>query len=171
MDAPDEDPRPLRVEIVGGPGVASESPRSRLRRDVLPIVLSVVLSGAVALGVARYTVENNDRIQRGVGVQQKLSAAYLPLLSTLSNVVACVAPNLCSESQLLRASRAANTATLAALGQGSATVDDLADAVMKTLGAVVRHRLQGKRPSTALVTRASRQFAALQIQISKELDP
>ncbi len=171
LDTPEDDPRPLSVKIVGGAAVGSESPRSRLRRDASLVVLSVLLSGVVAFGVARYTVDTNDRIQQRVAVQQKLSAAYLPLLTTLSNVVACVAPNLCSESQLLRADRAANTATIAALGQGSAKVDDLADAVGRTLEIVVNHRLHGKRPSTALLTRASRQFGALQGQISKELDP
>jgi len=170
LDTPEEDPRPLEVKIVGGAAVPFESPRSRLRQGVLLVVLSVMLSGAVAFGVARYTVDHDDRIQHRVAVQQKLSAVYLPLYSALANVIACVAPSLCSEGELLRANRAANSATVAALGRGSATVDDLTSALERTLRTVVDQRLHGKRPSTALLTRASRQVAALQMQISKELD-
>jgi hypothetical protein len=170
LDTPKEDPRPLRVEIVGGAAVPSELPRSRFRRDVLLVVLSVVLSGAVAFGVARYTIDHDDRLQNRVAVQQKLSAVYLPLSSSLASVIACVAPNLCSESELLRANRAANRAMVVAINQGSATVSDLTSALEKRLRTIVKNRLHGKRSSTALLARAARQFVALDMQISRELD-
>lgn len=167
---PEDDPRPLRVTIVGGAGVRSESQRSRLWRDVSLVVLSVVLSGAVAFGVARYTVDHDDRIQREAEARQKLSAIYLSLSSTVAKVIACVAPNLCSESELLRANRAANAAAVAVIGQGSTSVNDLMTALNGTLRTIVEDRLNGKRPSTALLTRASKRLIAVETEISKELD-
>jgi hypothetical protein len=93
----------------------------------------------------------------------------LPLRLALAGVIACIAPNLCSEGELLQANRAANRAEVAALGQGSATVDDLTSALDTTLRTVVDNRLLGKRSSTALLSLASRQSVALDMQISKEL--
>lgn len=169
LDTPEEDPRPLSVKIVGGAAVPSELPRSRLRQDVLLVVLSVVLSGAVAFGVARYTVDHDNSIQHRIAVQQQLSVVYLPLRLALAGVIACIAPNHCSEGEFLQANRAANKAEVAALGQGSATVDDLTSALDTTLHTVVANRLLGKRSSTALLSLASRQSVALNMQISKEL--
>jgi hypothetical protein len=169
LDSSEENPRPLSVKVVGGTEVPSESRQSRLRRDVLLLVLSAVFSGAVAFGVARYTVDHDSSIQHRIAVQQQLSAVYLPLRLAEASVIACIAPNLCSKGELLQANRAANRAAVAALGQGSETVDDLTSALNKTLRTVVEGRLLGKRSSTALLSLASRQSVALGMQISKEL--
>ena len=95
----------------------------------------------------------------------------LPLLSTQAQVLTCVDRGGCSEAELLRADRAANATTVAAGGQGSDKVANLAAAALVSIGIGVEHRLRGKRPSTALLDRAGGQFAALQVQISEELDP
>jgi len=163
-----DDPRPLRVEIVGD--TAAPSPR-RLWRDVALVVLSVVFSGAVALGVARYTVEHDDRTQDALAEQQRLADIYRPLASALAEVMSCIPTEACADSQLLRAGRAANAQVVTAHAVASGKVDTLATALHRTLGTIVKQRLDGnRRPSTPLARRAAQTFVALQAQISKELE-
>ena len=132
------------------------------------VVLSVVLSGAVAFAVARYTVEHDDRIQN----EERLSRVYLPLSSKFAGLIACVAPtNACSQDEILQADRAAKTAAVAATALESDRVGELAVKLQDNLDLLIHHRLFDKRPSTALARRAIKQFVALQTQIEEELGP
>ncbi len=167
-DVPDESPPPLRVQIVGT-STPDESQGGGLRRDALLIVLSVVLSGAVAFEVAQYTVDRNNGLQRRLAAQQQLSAVYIPLRLAEAGVIACVAPNLCSVGELLRADRAENQAAVAAIGPESTRVGDLQSALDESLKIIVSNRLRGQRSSAALLRLAGSQSAALDEQISKEL--
>lgn len=150
-------------------------PPNRLRREVLLVLMSVALSAPVAFGVARYTVNQEEHTQSVAAHrdarQRRLFAFYLPLSRAMSNVIACVNPELCSEQELLRANRASNNAAVAAIGQGSTPVDNATSALETSLGELVRNRLAGKQASGALLTRVARDFVALQQQISQELSP
>lgn len=146
-----------------------------MRRDVLLVILPVALSAVVAFGVARYTVREERHGQSVAAhrdaIQRRLSTVYLPLIPAMSNVVACVSPRLCSEPELLKANRAANTASVATIGQGSEAAGDATSALDASLSELVRDRLAGKHASAALQMRAAREFTALQGQIAKELSP
>ena len=141
-----------------------------LRQNVLLILLSVTLSGAVAFGVARYTVAHDDRLQDEAAAKQRIVAVYIPLNSAISQVVACVPLNACSDTQVYQAGRAANRAVIEAHNLGSTRVGDLATRVQGPLGDLVEHRLRGERPSNALTRRAAERIVALTMRISKELD-
>lgn len=142
--------------------------------------LSVVLSAAVAFGVASYTANRADESQRRDAARAeesqrreasraRLSAVYLPLGKAVSGVVACVSTRFCSESQLFRANRDYNRSALLAYGQGSEAVSDATSALDATLRVVVRNRFDGKRQPDALLRRAGQQVADLQQLIVREL--
>lgn len=169
-DLDGEESGPVEVKIVDGHAGSSEPRQRRVWYDVFLVVLSVVLSGALAFGVAHYTVSHDNAAQERAANQKRLSAAYIPLSSALARVIACVSPDLCSEAELSSADRAANAAIVEVLAQGSNAVADRVSVLETTLRTIVEDRRRGLRAGTAIAGRAARQFNALKTQISKELE-
>lgn len=112
--------------------------------------------------MAHYTAVNAVKDQRA-------AALYVPLRTALANVVACVSPRLCSDSELAQADRSFNTAEVVVYGEGPPSVTAALDAVQLPLQLLVDERMSGKRATSAQQTDAANKIAALQTLISQLL--
>jgi len=150
-------------------------PRSRkvVSRETRQTVLSIALSALVAFGVASYTVQRSDDAQRREAERSRLAAIYNPVATTAAAFVSCAGPDKCTESQLLRASRDYNAASVLVVGQGSDAIQDANVEASEAFGEAARYRLKnpGARLPEPIGKRVSDRYLSLQNQITKELRP
>lgn len=151
------------------PGRQGDEDRRSWLRDVLPTIPAVLVSAVVAFAVAHYTAASAVKDQRVAAQQQLAAALYVPLRTALANVVACVSPRLCPDSELFRAGRSFNTAAVVVNGEGPPSVNAAVEAVQASLGLLVDERISGKRATTAQQTDAADKITTLQTRISKLL--
>lgn len=143
--------------------------RPTLGRDTRQTILAVGLSAVVSFAVASYTVQSANDTQKQEAERTRLGAVYMPLNDAVSGVLACVNERLCSESQLLRASREFNKRALSVNSQGSDTAATATFDLEESLRVIVQNRLGGKPQPDALLRRAVDRAAVLQRVILREL--
>jgi len=122
----------------------------------------------VAFGVASYTVHRADDSQRREAMRTYRANLYLPFSSAVAGLVACTAPDVCTNNELAIADREYRRISLIVVALGSDEVRHADDALFKVLYTAVRNQALGKKQPKGL-SAVSKRAITLQQRISKEL--